>query len=105
MTFTVDFDGTLCEDRFPEIGEENYSRISAVKQLIAGGHKIILWTCRNGQSLEDAVTWCKDRGLVFDAVNENIPEVKEKWGGDTRKVYCDFYIDDKNLKDTFLDLK
>ena len=107
MVLAIDFDGTLCVDRFPEIGEEIPNRIDALKKLKQDGHKLILWTCRQndklGKHLDNAVQWCADRGLVFDAVNENLPEVKEKWGGDTRKVYCDYYIDDKSRPDSALD--
>lgn len=102
MVYAIDFDGTLVQDKFPEIGKEIPGRVEKCKRLQKSGDKIILWTCRNGEHLAEAVNWCKERGLVFDAVNENLPEVKERWGGDTRKVYCDFYIDDKNLPVTFL---
>lgn len=103
MIYAIDFDGTLCEDKFPEIGEPYLERIETVKTLHKSGIKIILWTSRNGDSLERAVEWCKQHGLVFDAINENLPELQAKWGGDTRKVYCDYYIDDKNLRPSFLD--
>lgn len=103
MVYAIDFDGTLCEDKFPEIGEPHVNRINNVKRLQEDGHKVILWTCRNGAALDKAVEWCNQQGLTFDAVNENLPEVQAKWGGDTRKVYCNYYIDDKNLPDTFLD--
>lgn len=104
MVYAIDFDGTIVTDKFPEIGEEIPGRINKLKHLQERGDKIILWTCRNGDMIAPAVEWCKERGLVFDAVNENLPEVKERWGGDTRKVYCDFYVDDKNLHTQFLDL-
>lgn len=104
MIIAVDFDGTLVLDRFPNIGEPFYSRIECVKSLQKKGHKIILWTCRAGKVLEEAVQWCAEHGLVFDAVNENLPEVQKEWGGDTRKVYCDYYIDDKNLPETSLSM-
>lgn len=107
MIYAVDFDGTLCEDRFPEIGREIPGRIEYLKNLQRQGHKLILWTCRLddhlGAHLTNAVEWCKARGLYFDAVNENLKEMQEKWGGDTRKVFCDFYIDDKNLLPIALD--
>ena len=107
MVYAIDFDGTLCVDKFPEIGDEIPGRIAAVKDLQAKGHKVILWTCRQndklGSHLDNAVAWCKERGLLFDAVNQNLPEVQAKWGGDTRKVYCDAYVDDKNLPAQFLD--
>ena len=107
MVYAIDFDGTLCQDRFPEIGRPYLNRIAAVKELQKEGHKIILWTCRqnaeHGNHLDNAVERCKQYGLVFDAVNENLPEVQLKWGGDTRKVYCDCYIDDKNYNARVLD--
>lgn len=97
MIIAVDFDGTLCEDKFPEIGKPIICHIRMVKRLQQKGHEIILWTSRNGKMLEEAVAWCAGYGLHFDAVNENLPDVKEKWGGDTRKVFADYYFDDKNI--------
>ena len=97
----VDFDGTLVKDKFPEIGEINSVVWDSVKQLQDNGYKLILWTCRSndlqGTQLDDAVAFCKKEGLEFDAVNENLKEVQDMFGGDTRKVYADVYIDDKNL--------
>lgn len=101
ITMAVDFDGTLCEDRFPEIGQPKTEVIEFLKRLRATGAKLILWTCRqndiHGDHLDNAVAWCKRQGLVFDAVNCNLPEVQEKWKGDTRKVLADYYLDDKSL--------
>ena len=93
----VDFDGTLCEDAFPDIGEPKYDIIKAVQEYKSYGWKIILWTCRNYEFLDRAVMWCKRHGLEFDAVNKNLPEVQERFGGDTRKIYANVYIDDKNV--------
>lgn len=92
----VDFDGTLVKDRFPDIGEANTAMFKAVRRAQAEGYKIILWTCRNGEALKEAVQYCANRGLHFDAINENIDEVKYLYGGDTRKVYADLYLDDKS---------
>lgn len=103
MVYAIDFDGTLCKDEYPNIGKAYNQRIESVKRLQQAGNKIILWTSRNGKDLTEAVSWCKQRGLIFDSVNENLPEVQAKWGGDTRKIFCDFYIDDKNLPTKFLD--
>jgi hypothetical protein len=58
------------------------------------GAKLILWTCRTGALLDAAVSWCKDEGLTFDAVNENLPEIIEAFGSDTRKIFANEYIDD-----------
>ena len=95
--YASDFDGTLCKDKFPEIGEPNKVIIDFVKEQKLLGNKFILWTCRTKDMLNAAVDWCKEQGIEFDAVNENLPETKEKWGEDTRKVFCDAYIDDKNM--------
>ena len=93
----VDFDGTLCEDRYPEIGEPKQDVIELVQSYQKEGCKTVLWTCRNKEALDAAVAWCEEHGLKFDAVNTNIPEVKELFGGDTRKVFADIYLDDKNV--------
>jgi len=92
----VDFDGTLCENKYPEIGEPNMKLIwELTEQQQKYGAKLILWTCRVGEKLEEAIKWCSDRGLIFDTVNENLPEIIEMMGGDTRKIYADKYIDDR----------
>ena len=93
----VDFDGTLCKNEFPEIGAPNERLLYYLRQEKKFGSRIILWTCRVGERLEEAVKWCKEHGLEFDAVNENLPEVIELHGGDSRKIHADSYIDDKAL--------
>lgn len=92
----VDFDGTLCENKYPEIGEANQDLIWYLRNEQALGGKIILWTCRVGDILKEAVRWCYDQNLIFDAVNENLPEVIAKFGSDTRKIFANEYIDDRN---------
>ena len=77
----VDFDGTLCEKKWPEIGEPNTKLIGyliMVQKTI--GAKIILWTCRVGEMLNKAVNWCSKHGLEFDAVNENLPHIIDRFG-------------------------
>lgn len=97
----IDFDGTLVEDKFPEIGAINTRLFNTVRYLKANGVKIILWSSRNGDQLKKAVNFCKEHGLEFDAVNENLPEVVKYYGGgDTRKVFADIYIDDKAIPHT-----
>jgi hydroxymethylpyrimidine pyrophosphatase-like HAD family hydrolase len=93
----VDFDGTLCFSNWPELGEPNTPLIKYLKNEKALGNKIILWTCRAGQALSDATKWCADYGLTFDAVNDNLPEVVELYGNNSRKITCDIYIDDKSI--------
>lgn len=91
----VDFDGTLVEDRYPDIGEIKQEVWDVVKRAKADGCRIILWTCRTDHQLRDAVEFCAAHGLVFDTINKNIPEVRNLYGGDTRKVFADLYIDDR----------
>ena len=91
----VDFDGTLCKESYPGIGEPNLALITMLLQLQKEGCRIILWTCRCGKLLEEAVQWCREYGLLFDEVNRNLPEIVEYYGSDSRKIYADIYIDDK----------
>lgn len=95
MVFAVDFDGTLCQNAFPEIGKPKWIVIEMCKTLKDKGHKLILWTCREGENLEKAVEWCETYGLSFDAVNDALPEQKQMWKNETRKIWADCYIDDK----------
>lgn len=96
MIYSIDFDGVLCEDKWPEIGAAFPMAILLCKALKQAGHKLILNTCREGKYLDDARKWCENLGLVFDAYNENLPERIAQYGGDCRKISADYYIDDKN---------
>lgn len=93
--YAVDFDGTLAKTKFPEIIHPNIPIFMMCKQLKRKGAILILWTCRCGKDLEDAVEYCKKYGLEFDYINENVPENVERWGNDSRKIYAHEYIDDK----------
>lgn len=102
MIVAVDFDGVLCRDAFPDIGAPNYGVVSLVREIIDAGHEVVLWTCRAGDRLVEAVRWCEDRGLRFCAVNENAPSNRAKYESlypnGTRKVYADVYMDDKDIR-------
>ena len=91
----VDFDGTLCKDNWPGIGEPNVALIRWLLDRQKAGDKLILWTCRCGMMLSNAKIWCSVFGLEFDAINENLPENVDKYGNDCRKVFADIYLDDK----------
>lgn len=95
QVIAVDFDGTLCKQAWSEIGEENNKLIIHLRKRKAEGARLILWTCREGDMLEAAVEWCRERGLEFDTVNENLPELIELYKNDCRKINADIYIDDK----------
>lgn len=94
----VDFDGTLFDTEWPSIIKKpNTELIDWLKnrQSHEDSDRIILWTCRCGKDLEVAVNACAEQGLIFDAINENLPDMIEKFGGDSRKIFADIYIDDK----------
>ena len=95
--FAVDFDGTLSFGQWPECGKPNEKLIAFLKKRKAQGDKLILWSCREGACLKEAVAWCEEHGLYFDAVNDNLPEVITRYGVNSRKISCDYYIDDRAI--------
>lgn len=92
----VDFDGTIVEHKFPAIGKEMLFAFATLKALQQKGHKLILWTIRTGQTLHEAVEFCKSHGVEFYAVNKNYPE-EELDPKVSRKLNADIFIDDRNL--------
>lgn len=97
MTIAVDFDGTIVKHRYPKIGEEIPFAIETLKMLQKDHHRLILWSVREGQLLDEAVEWCRQRGLEFYAVNRDYPEEAEEHKGFSRKLKADLFIDDRNL--------
>lgn len=92
----IDFDGTIVEDAYPNIGNERMFAFETLKRLQSDGHRLILWTYRHGKKLDEAVTFCKENGVEFYAVNKSFPE--EQFDGSvSRKVNADLFIDDRNL--------
>lgn len=96
MRIAVDFDGTIVENNFPGIGREMLFAFETMKELQKQGDQLILWTFRSGEQLEEAVEFCRSRGIEFYAVNKNYPE-EEYDSTISRKVDADVYIDDKNF--------
>lgn len=94
----VDFDGCLCDSYWPELGEPIPEVLAEVKHRQRLGWKVILWTCRVGAQLEAAVDWCAAHGLHFDAVNDNLPEVKAAYGENPRKITANEYWDDRAVR-------
>ena len=99
MTIAVDFDGTIVEHRYPEIGEERPFAIDTLKMLARDRHKLILWTVRTGKLLDDAVEWCRQRGVEFYATNRDYPEETQANNPRySRKLTSiDYFIDDRNI--------
>ena len=97
MTIAVDFDGTIVEHRYPKIGEEIPFATETLKILAQERHKLILWTVREGELLEEAIEWCRQRGVFFYSVNKDYPEEEKSHNGFSRKMRADLFIDDRNL--------
>lgn len=93
----VDFDGTIVEDRYPDIGPEKTFATDTLRMLQQEHHQLILWTVREGRLLEKAVEWCHERGVDFWAVNSDYPEEKPSDRNFTRKIKADYFIDDRNI--------
>jgi len=112
MIIAVDFDGTLCENRWPNIGAPNKMLIQRLIELRRQGHKVILWTMRTDKPMEiqgetrkllfEAVDFCEQQGLIFDSVNEPDEDNAKRFGNDSRKIYADIYIDDHNVSSDFM---
>lgn len=97
MLIAVDFDGTIVEHEYPKIGKDKPFAFDTLKALAAEGHRIVLWTSREGELLDEAVEYCRSKGVEFYAVNsESQPgSLFNKTKG--RKIVADVYIDDRNL--------
>ena len=94
----IDFDGCLCRDCYPAIGPPNWEVIRRARAERNAGVALILWTCRMGRYLQEAVDACTAWGLVFDEINANLPELVEFWGNDCRKICADEYWDDRAVR-------
>jgi hydroxymethylpyrimidine pyrophosphatase-like HAD family hydrolase len=98
MTIAVDFDGTIVTHEYPNIGKEIPFAIQTLKMLQKDGHKLILWSVREGKLLNEAVQWCRKRGLEFYAINRDYPEEETSNSNNySRKLKVDIWIDDRNI--------
>lgn len=99
MVIAVDFDGTIVEHKYPKIGEEIPFATQTLQMLIKDGHRLILWSVREGALLQEAVDWCHQRGVDFWAVNRDYPEENgaESNNHFSRKLKADLFIDDRNI--------
>ncbi|KAA3611179.1 MAG: hydrolase [Calditrichaeota bacterium] len=98
MKIAVDFDGTIVEHKYPEIGKTILFAFEALKELQDRKHKLILWTYRSGKELDEAVQFCKDNGIEFYAVNKSFPEEEFDNSKASRKIDAELFIDDRNLE-------
>jgi len=92
----VDFDGTIVEDAYPKIGKQKLFAFETLKKLQEEGHRLILWTYRSGNKLDEAVTFCENNGIVFYSVNSSFSG-EEYSENISRKIHADLFIDDRNI--------
>ena len=97
MNIAVDFDGTIVTHEYPNIGRERPFAISTLKMIQKEGHNLVLWTVREDELLQEAIDWCKKRGLEFYAVNKDYPEESLEADDFSRKLKVDIWIDDRNV--------
>ncbi|TLX76108.1 hydrolase [Labilibacter sediminis] len=97
MTIAVDFDGTIVKHKYPAIGKDMLFAFETLNAMQKAGHLLILWTYRSGKELDEAVEYCRKKGVEFYAVNKSYPE--EVFNADevSRKVNADLFIDDRNV--------
>lgn len=96
IVIAVDFDGTIVEDAYPKIGKPLLFAFETLQKLQDEGHRLILWTYRSGEKLEEAVAFCEENNVFFYAVNKSYPE-EEFNGSMSRKIHADLFIDDRNV--------
>jgi len=96
MIIAVDFDGTCVKDGYPNIGDPMPGAVQTLKALLRRDHKLILWTCREGQQLQDAVDWCQKHDITLVGINQTPLDLDFRANGGT-KIFANVYIDDRNF--------
>jgi ABC-type sugar transport system substrate-binding protein len=91
MIIAVDFDGTVVDHRYPDVGPDAPLAVETLLKLVAQGHKLILWTMRSGPALEDAINWYQQKSIPLFGIQRN-PE-QDEWTS-SPKAYAQLYIDD-----------
>ena len=94
--YGIDFDGTIVEEKYPAVGKAKTEVVDFIRRLKRAGHRWILITMREGESLDEALEFLAINDILPDGVNDNLPDRVEMWGNNPRKVYADIYIDDHN---------
>lgn len=98
MIIAVDFDGTCVKHAYPNIGEEIPGCTGVLREWARRGARLILWTCREGKTLQDAVNWFAERNIPLAAVNDNVPDITRSFGFSPRKIFANVYLDDRALQ-------
>lgn len=93
----IDFDGTIVDDAYPKIGKPKLFAFETLKQFQKDGHRLILWTYRYGEKLIEAIEFCENNGIVFDAINNNFHGEEFDINTQSRKIHADIFVDDRNV--------
>ena len=96
-TISIDYDDTIVYQDFPNSGIIKPNAKEVINRLYDEGHHILIWTCRAFENAKMAKKYLIECGIRFHLMNENLPSNIEKYGGDTRKMSADIYIDDRQL--------
>ena len=97
--YAIDFDGTICYTKYPTIIKPLPYAIEVLQVLAKDPYStLILWTCREGEYLQQALNFCELYGIKFDYVNENCKRNLDLYTEDCRKVSADIYIDDHSYQ-------
>lgn len=95
MIIAIDFDGTIVEHKFPEIGKLRKDAKEVINQLYNEGHYIIIWTCRyEGFAVEQMELFLAANDIKYHCINQNHPELLFS---PKPKIYADIYIDDRQV--------
>lgn len=97
LVLSIDFDGTIVEEKFPDVGKIIPEAKKYINKLYDDGHHIVINTCRSGRYEGNAEAFLKRRGIKYHYINANMPFLIEQYGQDCRKISADIYIDDRCL--------
>lgn len=97
LVISLDFDGTICEHSFPEIGALKKDADIYIRKLHDEGHKIIISTCRSGKYEGMAQDFLDSNNIPYLYINSNLPSLIAQYQQDCRKISADVYIDDRCL--------
>jgi len=97
MIIAVDFDGTLHTGKWPSLGAPAPYAVETMQKFREDKHYLIVWTCREGQQLTEAINWLLEHKIPFDRINDNNPENTRRYGSNSRKIYAHLYVEDKQV--------
>lgn len=93
LVFAVDFDGTVVTNAYPNMGRP-IGAAPVLRKLVENGHRLILYTVRAGKPLQDAIDWYRNNEIELYGVNHNPGQLT--WAPDSKKIFFDLCLDDRN---------